>query len=68
VLLVLWAVATWAFPPSQGNVSISRSQAALLPLALLVSRLPRPFAFALVIAAAAVAVAMEKLFLQGVLV
>ena len=35
LLLVLWAVATWTFPLAQNNVSLARSQAALLPLALL---------------------------------
>lgn len=68
VLLALWAVATWAVPLSQNNVSIPRSQAALLPLALLVGRLPRPLAIAIVLAAVAIAIGMEKLFLQGVLV
>lgn len=66
-LLVLWAIATWAFPLSQTNVSISRSQAALLPLALLVGRLPRFLAVPFVAAAVIIAIAMEKLFLQGVL-
>ena len=67
-LLVLWAIVTWAFPLSQTNVSISRSQAALLPLALLVGRLPRLVALAFVVAAVIIAVTMEKLFLQGSLV
>jgi drug/metabolite transporter (DMT)-like permease len=67
-LLLLWAVVTWAMPLSQAAVSIQRSQAALLPLAVLVRRLPRPLVIALVVAAVAVAVAMEKLFLQGKIV
>lgn len=64
-LLLLWGVATWALPLAQANVSLQRSQAGLLPLAVLVARLPRPLLYALVVAAAAVAVAMEKLFLDG---
>jgi hypothetical protein len=64
-LLILWALATWALPLSQSAVSIQRSQAALLPLAILLRRLPRPVLFALIAAAVPIAVAMEKLFLQG---
>ena len=64
-LLIMWALATWALPLSQAAVSIQRSQAALLPLAILLRRLPRPLLFALIAAAVPVAVAMEKLFLQG---
>jgi hypothetical protein len=67
-LLLLWAIAIWAIPLMQANLSLQRSQAALLPLALLVYRLPKPLIFTLAVAAAAVAVAMEKLFLQGALV
>jgi hypothetical protein len=67
-LLVLWALATWAVPLSQTNVSIQRSQAALLPLAILATRLPRPLLAPAVVAAVPLAVAMEKLFLEGVLV
>jgi hypothetical protein len=64
-LLITWALATWALPLSQAAVSIQRSQAALLPLAILLRRLPRPLAFALTAVAVPVAVAMEKLFLEG---
>jgi hypothetical protein len=67
-LFVPWAVVTWAWPLSQADVSIQRSQAALLPLAILVRRLPRPLVIILIVAAVAVAVAMEKLFLQGKIV
>jgi hypothetical protein len=64
-LLLLWAFATWALPLAQGDVSIQRSQAALLPLAILVVRLPRPLIGALLAVAIPVAVLMEKLFLDG---
>lgn len=64
-LILLWAVATWALPLSQAAVSIQRSQAALLPLAVLIRRLPRPFLAAFIMAAIPVAVAMERLFLEG---
>jgi len=64
-LLLLWAFATWLVPLSQAAVEVQRSQAALLPLAIFVPRLPRPVAIALVVAAVVIAAAMEKLFLQG---
>ena len=64
-LLLSWAVLTWAVPLGQAAVSLPRSQAALLPLAILVRRLPRPVIAALVVAAIPIAVCMEKLFLEG---
>lgn len=66
-LLLLWALATWALPLSQTNVSDQRGEAALLPLAILVARLPWPLSLALAAAAAAIALPMEKLFLDGIL-
>ena len=39
-LIAVWAVVTWLLPHAQANLSTYRSQAALLPLALLVRRLP----------------------------
>jgi hypothetical protein len=67
-LILLWAIPTWALPLSQAAVSIQRSQAALLPLAIAVRRLPRPLIAFLVVLAVPIAVAMEKLFLQGKIV
>jgi hypothetical protein len=64
-LILLWAIPTWALPLSQAAVSIQRSQAALLPLAIGFRRLPRPVVVALAVVAIPIAVAMEKLFLQG---
>ena len=66
-LLLLWAVATWVIPWSQSNLSHQRGEAALLPLAILVARLPWPLSVALAAAAVAIALPMEKLFLDGVL-
>ena len=66
-LLLLWAVTTWALPLSQA-LSVQRGQAALLPLAVLVARLPARLAWPLVIAAAAIAVWMETYFLDGTLI
>jgi hypothetical protein len=67
-LILLWAIPTWALPLSQAAVSIQRSQAALLPLAVSVRRLPRPVILLLVVVAVPIAVAMVKLFLQGKIV
>jgi hypothetical protein len=67
-LIIFWAVVTWAVPLSLAAVSFQRSQAALLPLAVILRRLPRPVLYALVLAAVAVAVAMEKLYFQGKIV
>jgi hypothetical protein len=67
-LILLWAIPTWLLPLSQAAVSIQRSQAALLPLAVLIRRLPRPMLFVLTVLAVPVALAMEKLFLEGKIV
>ena len=67
-LILLWAIPTWVLPLSQAAVSIQRSQAALLPLAISVRRLPSPLILVLIVVAVAVALAMEKLFLQGKIV
>jgi hypothetical protein len=67
-LILVWAIPTWLLPLSQAAVSLQRSQAALLPLAILIRRLPRPLLFVLVALVVPVAVAMEKLFLEGKIV
>jgi hypothetical protein len=67
-LLVLWALVTWAFPATQANVSLWRSNAALMPLAVLVARLPRPLLTVAVCAAAAIAPPVAWLFFQGRLI
>jgi hypothetical protein len=67
-LILLWAIPTWLLPLSQAAVSIQRSQAALLPLAVSLRRLPRPLALILIVVAVPLAVLMEKLFLQGKIV
>jgi hypothetical protein len=65
LLLVIWALITWAFPLTQANVSLYRSQAALLPLALLVRWLPAPLLFLVAGAALWLSVPMGQLFLQS---
>jgi hypothetical protein len=65
ILLLLWALATWALPMAQTGVSLPRSQATLLPLAVLVARLPAPLTLVLAAAAVAIAIPVENLFLHG---
>ncbi|MGH9224688.1 MAG: hypothetical protein ACRD2W_13130 [Acidimicrobiales bacterium] len=65
LLLVVWAVITWAFPLTQGNLSPARAHAALLPLALLVRELPPPLLYAIVVVATALSLPMTALYLQG---
>jgi hypothetical protein len=67
VLLVLWAVATWLAATSVSHLTYSRSEAALLPLAVLVGRLPRALAALIVLAAVVLAVPMEVSFLHDFL-
>jgi hypothetical protein len=68
LLVLLWGLVTWIVPLSQSYVSVQRSQAALLPLAVLLRRLPRPLVVVFAGAAVGVAVVMEKLFLDGKIV
>ena len=67
-LLLVYAVVAWAAPLTQANVSVWRSQDALLPVAPLVGRLPRPVLIAIVAAAIVIGVASARLFFQGGLV
>jgi hypothetical protein len=66
-LVLLWALATWALPLSQSGVSVQRGQATLLPLAILVARLPVRLAWPIALAAAGLAVWMEHHFLDRTL-
>jgi hypothetical protein len=67
-LLVIWAAITWAFPATQANVSLWRHYAALTPLAVLITRLPRPVQAAAILAASAIAVPIAWLYFQNRLV
>jgi len=67
-LIALWAVVAWTLPLTATHLSIWRSQAALLPLAVLARRLPRPLAIAFAVCAAAVAVPVALLYFDGRLV
>jgi hypothetical protein len=66
-LVLLWALATWLLPLSQTGVSAQRGQATLLPLAILVARLPARLAWPIALAAATLAVWMEHYFLNSTL-
>jgi hypothetical protein len=68
VLILLWAAVSWVLPHAQGNISIYRSQAALLPLALLVRRLPVPLLSTIVVFAMLLVIPMVQLFLKARLV
>jgi hypothetical protein len=67
-LIALWAVTAWVLPLTAAHLSIWRSEAALLPLALLVGRMPRPVSIGFAAAAAVVAVPVAVLYLHGRLV
>jgi hypothetical protein len=68
LLLVLWAIAAWVFPLTQASVSVWRSHAALMPVATLVSGLPRMLAGLAIAAAIAVSIAMARLYFEGRLI
>lgn len=67
-LLVLYAIVAWLAPLTQANVSVWRSQAALLPVAPVVGRFPRYLAAAIVAAAILVGFATARLYFEGGLV
>ena len=68
LLLLVFAVAAWALPLTQANVSVWRSHDALLPVAPLVGRLPRPVAVLLIAASIVVGVAVARLYFENALV
>jgi hypothetical protein len=68
VLVGLWAALTWTVPNLETNLSIYRSQAALLPLSLLVRRLPRPMIAVAIAVAVWLSISMTQLFLHGRLI
>ena len=66
-LLLLWAAVILLFPLTQANLTLTRSQTALLPLGLLVLRLPRPLVFLIVCVSLWLSVPIAELFLKGAL-
>lgn len=65
-LVLIWALTTWVMLFQA--FSIYRGQAALLPVAVLVARLPTKLAWPLAAAAAVIAVWLERYFLDGTLI
>jgi hypothetical protein len=66
-LVALWAIATWVTALVQTNVSIWRGEAALLPVAILVRRLPVPLAVSITASAFLVMLAITRLYLRHLL-
>jgi hypothetical protein len=66
-LLLLWLAPASILAMFQTNVSLYRSEAALLPAVLLARRLPPPFLFVLAGCAAALTVVMTLLFVDSTL-
>jgi hypothetical protein len=64
-LLLVWAALFFLFPLTQANVGLHRSQAALVPAALLVRDLPQPLVAVLVGAVVWISVPIAELFLSG---
>jgi hypothetical protein len=67
-LVALWAASTWCVALGQTNVSIWRGEAALLPMAILVRRLPTSLAAAITAAAFVVMLEMTHLYLLNLLI
>jgi hypothetical protein len=68
LLLVAWTFGAWFVPLTQANVSIWRSQAALLPIAPIVARLPRRIGLAAAAVCAIIGAALSRLYFEGRLV
>jgi hypothetical protein len=68
LLLVLWALVTWAFPLALANVSHWRSEAALAPLGVLVARLAPPVRIPVVVFAVFISVPIALLFFANRLI
>jgi hypothetical protein len=64
-LVALWAVATWLLIEGQANLSVYRAEATLLPLAVLLRRLPLPLLALLCAVAVWLLVPMTELFVRS---
>ena len=67
-LLLSVTLALWAAPLTQGNLSLYRSEAALVPAAVLLRKLPRPIVVALCAGAVLISIPMAVLFFERRLV
>jgi hypothetical protein len=66
VLIIIWAVVVWAELYAETEVDAYRGVAGLLPLAILLPRLPRWLAAAIAVGAILIAVPMVTLYFKGV--
>jgi hypothetical protein len=66
VLIIIWAVVVWAYLYAETEVDAYRGVAALLPLAVLLPRLPRLLTVAITVGAVLIAVPMVTLYFRGV--
>jgi hypothetical protein len=66
VLIIIWAVVVWAELYAETEVDAYRGVAGLLPLAVLLPRLPRLLAVAIAVGAVLIAVPMVTLYFKGV--
>ena len=68
VLIIIWAVVVWLQLYAETDLDAYRGVAGLMPLAVLLPRLPRLLAAAIAVAAILIAVPMATLYLSGVLI
>ena len=66
-LVGVWAVAAWILPHVTTNLSVYRSEAALLPIAIVTWRLSRPLLALLVPVTMLLSIVMADLFFRGIL-
>jgi len=66
-LLLAWAVPAWLAAYSESWVAVYRTEAALMPLALVLPRLPKPVAWAFATSAVALAIPMTGFFVRSTL-
>jgi hypothetical protein len=67
LMVALWAVIVWVVSHAAANISTYRGEAALVPVATLLPRLPRSLAVAITAGAIALVIPMTRLYLRGVL-
>jgi hypothetical protein len=68
LLIALWLLGSWLAPDLQSHVQVYRIEASLLPLALLIRRLPTPLAAVFVVLVIEVAVELAQMAFEGRLV
>jgi hypothetical protein len=68
LIVAIWATASWLLPELQSHVQNYRTETALLPLVLLVRRLPTPVAVIFTGIAIAIALPLARLYFRGLLI